>query len=214
MAWFADIKSNLSPQPLSRRMVDCSPGVIAHRTLQPASREIARAMGAVTRSYTKHATPTLAALSQQLAAPAEPASTSCFRDRDTALDAGEYLEAICRSICRAKLDAMHIQLEFKADRVLIEADRCWRMGMIVCELVTNAARAVFRPGKHATIRIDLRRAESWAACEVSYHASSRQYAQPLLSSKPVEELAESLDGSIAHRRRRSSSISTLHFVPL
>jgi len=184
------------------------------RMAQHLAQGIAKTPGAVARFNAGHAKPILAELSPHLAAPADSKPASRSRDLEPALDAGAYLEGICRSISRSKLDDMHIQLELVADRVPIEPDRCWRLGMIVCELVTNAARAVFRHGKGATIRINLSQTESWAVCEVDSGATRRRPMECLASSKIVEELARSLDGTIVHRYGRSRSSSKLHFVPL
>jgi hypothetical protein len=61
-------------------------------------------------------------------------------DVNAPIDAEAYLRKLCLSISRAKLDRLKIELVLVANPLQLRAEQCWRQGMIVYELVTNAAR--------------------------------------------------------------------------
>ena len=69
-------------------------------------------------------------------------------EHDTPIDAAAYLHQLCLSISRSKLDYRKNKLVLAACPFLAcQSDRCWRLGMIVYELITNAARHAFSAGK-------------------------------------------------------------------
>jgi len=128
------------------------------------------------------------------------------------VDAGNYLGQICRLLSRTKLEPRNIHLRFAADTLQIEAARCWRLGMIVCELVTNSARHAFLPERNGTIRVDLCRADPFAVCQVSDNGTTPAQVRPGNGLKIVEELVRSLDGQIEQQFGRQGSTSILSFV--
>src|SRR6516225_4654536 len=62
-------------------------------------------------------------------------------------DAAAYLRKLCLSIRRSKLNHMKIDLVLAACRLWLPSDRCWLLGMIVYELITNAARHASAGGR-------------------------------------------------------------------
>jgi two-component sensor histidine kinase len=56
------------------------------------------------------------------------------------LDLAEHLERVCGAMALAFIADNGARLLLRADNVLLPADRCWRIGLIVAELVRNAAR--------------------------------------------------------------------------
>jgi len=57
-------------------------------------------------------------------------------EHDTCIDAAAYVRRLCLSIGRSTLDHMQIDRVLAACPVPLQSDRCWRPGMIVCELIT------------------------------------------------------------------------------
>ena len=53
---------------------------------------------------------------------------------------GRHVEAICASFTKATLAGRGIHLLLKTDDILLSADRCWRIGLVIAELVRNAMR--------------------------------------------------------------------------
>ena len=80
---------------------------------------------------------------------------------DTPVDAAAYLRQLCRSISRSQLDGRQIELVLAAQTLQLSVDHCWRLGMIVFELINNAARHAF-PGGEGEIRVELLRAGPFA----------------------------------------------------
>ncbi len=116
-------------------------------------------------------------------------------DAGDLVNAEGYLGSLCRSISRSKLDHMNIDLVLAAPPLLLESGQCWRLGMIVNELITNAARHAFagRPGR---IRVELFRAGAFVRCTVSDNGSARANVQPGRGSRIVEQLVKELNGSL------------------
>ena len=131
-------------------------------------------------------------------------------DADTLIDAATYLRQLCLSICRSKLDHMRIDLVYVACPLRLESDRCWRLGMIVYELITNAARHAFAAGG-GEIRVELLRAGSFVACKVQDNGSRPKYARTGRGLRIVDKLATTLNGRFEQKFASRGSISMLAF---
>jgi two-component sensor histidine kinase len=115
-------------------------------------------------------------------------------DQETLVNAEGYLGSLCRSISRSKLDHMNIDLVLAARPLLLESVRCWRLGMIVTELITNAARHAFAGGP-GEIRVELVRTGAFVRCTVSDNGSASANVQPGRGSRIVDQLVKELNGS-------------------
>ena len=113
-------------------------------------------------------------------------------DADTLIDAATYLRQLCLAISRSKLDHAKIDLVFVACPLRLQSDCCWRLGMIVYELITNAARHAFAAGK-GEIRVELLRAGSFVVCKVQDNGSPPKYVRPGCGLKIVDKLATTLN---------------------
>jgi two-component sensor histidine kinase len=130
--------------------------------------------------------------------------------RETLVNAEGYLSELCRSIGRSKLDHMNVDLVLAAPPLMLESDRCWRLGMIVSELITNAARHAFagRPGE---IRVELVRTDGFVRCTVSDNGSAPADVRPGRGIRIVEQLATALDGSFERKFGFAGTAATLIF---
>jgi two-component sensor histidine kinase len=130
--------------------------------------------------------------------------------RGDLVNAEGYLGSLCRSISRSKLDHMKIDLVLAAPPLLLESGRCWRLGMIVSELITNAARHAFggRPGR---IRVELFHAGGLVKCTVSDNGSAPADAQPGHGIRIVEQLAKELNGSFGRKFGSAGTTATVAF---
>jgi two-component sensor histidine kinase len=131
-------------------------------------------------------------------------------DRETLVNAEGYLSDLCRSISRSKLDHMNVDLVLAAPPLLLESDRCWHLGMIVSELITNAARHAFagRPGE---VRVELFRAGAFIKCTVCDNGSAPAQIQPGRGLRIVDELTKALNGRFERNFGPRGSTSTLIF---
>ena len=107
-----------------------------------------------------------------------------------------YLGEVCSALVGAGLSERGVQLTLVEQPVLLEADRCWRVGLIIAELVTNATRHAFR---HAGGRIvvNVRTAAGEVQCWVTDDGQPPANPRPGRGSRIVEALANELGGSIA-----------------
>lgn len=111
------------------------------------------------------------------------------------LDAAAHLRQLCLSISRSKLDFMKIKLVFEACPLTLSSDQCWRLGMIVQELITNAARHAFS-GRDGEIRVELSRAGPLIQCRVLDSGSGPAAFQPGQGTKIVGYPAHELGGHV------------------
>jgi two-component sensor histidine kinase len=116
----------------------------------------------------------------------------------TAVDASQYIRALCHSIKRARLDYRDIELVLVECPLQMRSDRCWKLGMIVSELITNSMRHAF-DGRSGTIRVELSESGAFVKCCVIDNGSSPGCRAPGEGLKIVEALTKELNGEIAHR---------------
>jgi two-component sensor histidine kinase len=129
---------------------------------------------------------------------------------DTPVDAAAYLRQLCRSISRSQLDDRRIELVLAAQPLQLSADHCWRLGMIVFELINNAARHAF-PGREGEIRVELLRAGAFAKCSVTDNGSTVPTVRPGRGLKIIDELSKSLGGRCIQEFESRGSRSILVF---
>jgi two-component sensor histidine kinase len=130
--------------------------------------------------------------------------------QEVPIDAEGYLDNLCRSISRSKLDHMKIDLALAAVPLWLDADCCWRLGMIVSELITNAARHAFggRPGK---IRVELMRTGRSIKCAVCDNGSAPAQIRPGRGLTIIEELTRTLDGRFERKVAPAGTAAILIF---
>ena len=107
----------------------------------------------------------------------------------------EYLEQLCESLVRARLEEPGIRLALVTQDVEIAPERCWRVGLILSELITNSVRHAFvNPG--GTIAVEIRSAEGIVQCLVSDNGRSAAGANPGRGTRIVDARAGELGGSV------------------
>jgi two-component sensor histidine kinase len=125
-------------------------------------------------------------------------------------DAAAYLRKLCLSIRRSKLNQMKIDLVLAARRLWLPSDRCWLVGMIIFELITNASRHAFAGG-NGLIRVELLRTGALVECRVLDNGSAPVSFRPGRGLKIVHELAKALDGRFDQRFASGGSTSIVVF---
>ena len=98
--------------------------------------------------------------------------------RELTMPAGETLIHAATSIrklgCamrRAVLDRMEIRLAFATQSLVLQPERCWRLGLIVHELVMTAARQGCFDARAAAIKIKLSRTGALVNCVIADNGS-------------------------------------------
>jgi two-component sensor histidine kinase len=192
------IESSLElPLPLSEQPI------LLHELNHRISNEFACIIGLVThaaaRSGNEEVKAALTRISELLHKHVEIHRALERPEQDTYVDAAAYLKRLCRSISRSRLDHMKISMVAADSSLRLQSDHCWLLGMIVYELITNAARHAAFTNGCGEIRLELFRAGSFVECRVLDNGSAPATVQPGRGLKIVCELAKTLAGAVEHQ---------------
>ena len=178
------------------------------------SNELASAIGIVTaaaaRSSASEVKVALGRVRERLESWARVQLALQMPDYDTVIDASIYLRQLCHALMSSQLSWQGIELTVDAPPLLLHSVQCWRMGLIVAELVTNSARHAFS-GNGGIIRVELASWEAAVECCVEDNGSAPQEVHPGRGLRIVAGLTEKLGGSVDHRFSPQGTRSTLTF---
>jgi two-component sensor histidine kinase len=128
-------------------------------------------------------------------------------------DAAGYLQHLCFSITKYRLDRLSIRLVYSADDLRLEGERCWKLGLIVSELLTNVARHALFDDRHPETRVKLLLAGNVVRCAISDNGSASDLIVRGRGLTIVGELARSLGGRV-HSSCAAEGVSFLLAFPL
>jgi two-component sensor histidine kinase len=129
---------------------------------------------------------------------------------DDWIDAAGYLRELCKSISCAKLQHNGIDLVFIECPLQLSASRCWRLGMILSELIVNASRHAFR-GRGGKIQVELFKRDASVECTVTDNGSGPENIKPGQGLKIIRSLVRELHGTIDHRSGAMGTSAMLSF---
>jgi two-component sensor histidine kinase len=112
------------------------------------------------------------------------------------IDAAKYLQHLCFSITKYRLDRLSIRLLFSADDLRLEGERCWKLGLIVSELLTNVARHARFDERHPEAKVKLLLAGNVVRCAVSDNGTASDLIVRGRGLTIVGELVSSLGGRV------------------
>ena len=188
--------------------------ILLHELIHRINNEFSSLIGGVSRtaarSVNHEVKVTLAHIIELLSHYAELHRAMQMPDNHTHIDAASYLENLCLSISRSKLDGMKIDLVLAASPLRLPSEQCWQLGLMVYELITNAARHAFG-NKKGEIRVELSRAGKLVECTVVDNGSAPPKVQRGRGLKIVGELVKGLDGRLDQRFGQRGSFSILTF---
>jgi two-component sensor histidine kinase len=164
--------------------------------------EFASAIGVISlaaaRSANDEAKVALAAVQDQLQNYALVHHALQMPEHTSCIDAATHLRQLCGAISRSKLESKGIELRLVERTFQMSSERCWRLGLIVSELITNAERHAFRNGG-GLIRVELLPSVSFVECRVTDNGTGEGNTSPGHGLKIVEALAKRLGGTIDQR---------------
>ena len=134
-------------------------------------------------------------------------------DQGRLTDAARYLQQLCFSITKYQLDRLAIRVSFSADDLRLEGERCWKLGLIVSELLTNVARHAQFDARHPELRVELMLAGGVVKCRVSDNGSAPEPVRRGRGLAIIGELASSLGGRV-HTSCAADGYSFLLAFPL
>jgi two-component sensor histidine kinase len=126
---------------------------------------------------------------------------------------GEELESLCASLSASLLAKDGIGLTLIADTVRVEAQPCWKMCLIVSELIVNAARHAFHGCRGGSIAVKLSVQGGAISCAVVDDGSAPMAIAPGRGSAIVDAIAAELGGTVDRNHTIQGSAVVLH-VPI
>lgn len=136
-----------------------------------------------------------------------PPSNRSSRDLD------EDLEALCAALTTATLARKGIKLTFVADPVRLSAQQCWKICLVVSELITNAARHAFFGREDGTIIVELSMLGNEVRCTVADDGAAPASIAPGRGFAILNAIAIELGGKITRRHTSLGSTIVLR-VPI
>ena len=127
---------------------------------------------------------------------------------NNSIDASSYLRTLCHAISLAKLQHRNIELVLHEVPLTLGARRCWKLAMIVSELIENSARHAFG-SQGGKIFVRLSSDHNAVRCSVIDNGSGSVSATPGHGSKIVRTLADDLNGRIEYLMGAQGTIVTL-----
>jgi two-component sensor histidine kinase len=137
----------------------------------------------------------LTAAVDRLTAQAEAHRSLLVPVSDCTFELGAYIQQLCRALGRASLDQRGVQLTVASDEVWVEAERGWRVGLIITELVRNAVRHGLA-GRPGAVDVTLEAQASAIRCVVTDTGRAESTSKEGRGRRLVRALASELDGSI------------------
>jgi two-component sensor histidine kinase len=132
-------------------------------------------------------------------------------ERGAFTDAAKYLQRLCFSISRYRMDHQTMRILVSADDLRLEGGRCWRLGLIVSELLTNVARHAKFDGRLPETRVDLALAGNIVRCRVADNGSASEPVRRGRGLTIIGELASSLGGRVHTSCTAEGSYALLTF---
>jgi two-component sensor histidine kinase len=126
------------------------------------------------------------------------------------IDAAQYLRDLCRAISRATLQHKGIDLVLVEQPLQLSSAQCWRLGMIIAELITNACRHAFADDG-GSIKVEFGRRGCRVECRVADDGSAKEKIQPGLGLGIIRHLTDGLNGEISQRFGETGSIAIISF---
>ena len=126
------------------------------------------------------------------------------------VDLAAYVGQLCHALSRARLDERRVSLSLVTEDVAIESQRCWRVGLIVSELITNCVRHGFN-GAGGEIAIQIAQSRGAVLCTVSDNGRATCGAALGRGGQVVDALAQELGGFVERRYGAHGTTVVLSF---
>jgi two-component sensor histidine kinase len=126
------------------------------------------------------------------------------------IDAAAYLRELCEAISRSKLQYKGIELVLVERPLQLSSSQCWRLGMILAELITNSCRHAFAD-EGGSIKVEFERRGCCVECRVADDGSAQENVKPGQGLKIIRHLTEGLNGEINQQFGKKGSISIVSF---
>jgi two-component sensor histidine kinase len=127
-----------------------------------------------------------------------------------AIDLGDYVARLCAATMAAGLTERGVRLQLSCDTVHLSSERCWRVALILSELITNSVRHGLRGGP-GQVTVEIEDNGDTVSCRVTDDRIAPPKIQPARSISVVAGLATDLNGQVAWRFGPCGATATLSF---
>ena len=118
--------------------------------------------------------------------------------KNSLVDAAQYLRKLCLATTRSRLEPIGVHLSLQADTLLLEPERCWRLGMALHELMTNSAQHACFDDRAGEIKVKLSLAHPVVNCIIVDNGSLFKRLKPARGLGLVRDLIKSLGGRLEY----------------
>src|SRR3954469_8240612 len=189
-----DVASDQAAAPAAMHLV----AEISHRVVNEFSEAIAMISIAAARAGNDEVQNTLERVADRLGGHAHSHRALLQPKTDDVLDLADYLERVCEAMAKAFIADNGARLLLRADHVRLPAQKCWRIGLIVAELVRNAARHGLSGGT-GLILVRIIADRGMVNCAVCDNGCAPTKSSPGLGQNLVRRLAAELGGTVQWR---------------
>ena len=123
--------------------------------------------------------------------------------------AGTYVEQLCEALAEAILKPLGLRCEVSADEAYFPSELCELLGLIIAELVTNAAKHAFRGRCNGIVRIEfISTTDTWT-CIVSDNGIGNSAPSVGVGSQILARLVRALGAELVSKSGPKGTSSAL-----
>lgn len=183
---------------------------ISHRVMNEYAAAICELTLAAGSAANAHARATLHHAAARLHLHVEAHRALLTPADDEVVDLAGHLGRICASMTRALLAWREVRLIAEMDAVWMDSGRCWRIGLVVAELIGNAVRHGLA-GRAGCVRVAPTRSPGRVHCVVSDNGRAPTGPKQGRGRRLIEKLAAGLGGQLSWRFTPAGCIADLVF---
>jgi two-component sensor histidine kinase len=131
------------------------------------------------------------------------------------ISAQSYIEQLCEALAEALLKPLGVRCEVSADAAFFRAEYCELLGLVIAELVTNAAKHAFAGRDDGLVRIEFVSTTDTWTCIVSDNGVWASVTSEGVGSKILGTLLRALGAELVRKSgpRGTSSVVRCPFQP-
>jgi two-component sensor histidine kinase len=183
-------------------------GELVHRVCNEYAAVISRVELAAARATSNEARVTLEQTAERLNDFAN-AHRALQMPAEECAELSDYLENLCRALSRSRLHGEGIELTLVQEQVVLSSERCWHVGLIVSELITNAAKHAFEE-RGGRIRVEIRVEHDRVLCCVMDDGKWK-HRRPGRGTQIIDALAVRIGGKLLRDFGPCGTAVTLFF---
>jgi two-component sensor histidine kinase len=168
---------------------------INHRVINEYSEAIASLSLAASRAANETTRAVLASAADRLRDHAESHRALLPPPMQTGTNLADYIGRICHAFAQSTLAEREILLVLDADDITLPADRCWRIGLVLAELIRNAARHGLK-GRSGQISVHVAEHGGQLMCLVRDTGRPAPAGTPGRGQRLILSLVNDLGGSV------------------